>query len=81
MQKPQDPNPGSKYSIDAPFCEPIVRCDACQQINFLDKVKQKGGCHYCGNNRVKNVLTMTPDEMRKIKDEVDPEFLALFEEA
>ena len=70
-----------KYSKDAPFEDPIIRCDSCQAIFLREKIHKFGCCPECGNRRVRNVLVMKPDEFRKVKEMgIDPEFLALFEE-
>ncbi len=66
------------YSKDGPFRDPIVRCDACQSIVKLE-VLHRNGCCPCGNTRVRNLQSLTGDEMEKCKKwEVDPDFLALF---
>ena len=69
-----------KYSKEAPFEDPIVRCCECNKIVIKLKLKEQGMCPYCGNRRVRNVLTMSDEEMTKLKDQgVDTAFIALFE--
>lgn len=75
------------------FNDPIVRCTDCLSLVHRIYISKKGGCHHCGNRRMKNVLTMKPEEMSKIIDgsinfeldkkdwwPMDPAFLGLFEE-
>ena len=72
MEKPN-------YDKDGPFGDPIVRCTECQKIVYRDTIKVMGMCS-CGNRRVRNVLTLSEDEMADLKEKgIDPEFLALFE--
>lgn len=69
---------GAKTQQDFP--DPIVRCDSCQAIVYRKHLHKLGCCPECGNRRVRNVLTLKPKEMKRLKkDGVDPEFLSLFE--
>lgn len=70
-----------KYSKDAPFTDPVVRCDSCQVVVRAETIRKLGMCPDCGNRRVKNVLMMKPEEMARCKEwGVDPEWIALFHE-
>lgn len=69
-----------KYDKAAPFNDPIVRCDSCHKVVVRQHLHIMGSCPYCGNRKVRNVLTMTEEEMHQLKKwQVDPEFIALFE--
>jgi hypothetical protein len=71
-----------KYHRDGPFDDPIVRCTECQSIIYRDTLGKMGMCSKCGNRRVRNVLSLNPEEMQAAKDrKIDPQFLALFEES
>ena len=66
------------YSKDGPFKDPIVRCDSCRKIVQVKVLKKIGKCP-CGNLRVKNLQTLTEEEMEKCKSwGIDPVFLGLF---
>jgi hypothetical protein len=68
-----------KYGKDAPFSDPVVRCDSCSRLLKRSQLHALGMCD-CGNRRVRNVLSMTPDEWETIKTwELDPDWLALFQ--
>ena len=70
----------SKYSKDGAFEEPIVRCDSCHTMLFVEDIKKTGKC-LCGCRKVRNVQTITSEEVKILKErDVDPAFLALFEE-
>jgi len=70
----------TKYSKDGPFRDPVVRCDSCQRLLFREQVQKYGGC-FCGSKRIRNVRSFTPEERElMIQKNVDPDFLALFEE-
>ena len=70
-----------KYDKDGPFNDPVIRCCDCQALIYRTVLRDKGTCPKCGNRRVRNVLAMSDEEMVALKrDEVDPEFLALFQE-
>ena len=69
------------YGKDDPFADPVVRCDSCQKLLFVDDLKKMGMCE-CGNRKVKNVQTLKSEEVDLMKERnVSPEFLSLFEEA
>jgi len=69
-----------KYDVDGPFMDPIVRCCDCAKIIMREAIKKFGSCPSCGNRRVRNVLSMTPEEFEKLKEKnIDPDYLALFE--
>jgi len=68
------------YDKDGPFGDPIVRCCDCSKIVYRTQVQKFGQCPKCGNRRVRNVSTLSEEEMAELKKkDVDPEFLALFE--
>jgi len=69
-----------KYDKDAPFEDPVLRCDSCQALIQREQVHRLGMCSKCGNRRVRNVILMTETEMAEVKGwNVDPEWIALFE--
>ena len=71
----------AKYGKDRDFNDPVVRCDGCQKILYREELAAHGMCIHCGSRRVRNCLTLTIDEFIKMKNhDVDPAFLALFEE-
>lgn len=55
------------YLKDGPFKEPVIRCDGCSRLILLETVKNIGGCNHCGNRRIRNVQTITEDEMPQVK--------------
>ena len=68
------------YDADGPFNDPIVRCCDCQTMIFRTTLQKQGCCPKCGIRRVKNVLTLSSEEIDKLnKKGVDPAFIALFE--
>ena len=70
-----------KYHQDEPFADPIIMCDSCQEIQLTETVKDRGRCEKCGNRKFRNVQVINVDMIKKIKGmNLDPEFLALFEE-
>jgi len=69
-----------KYHKDAPFQDPVLRCDSCQKLMLNTIMHALGKCPNCGNRKVRNVTTMNNDEYDWMKEKnIDPEFLALFE--
>lgn len=69
----------SKYGKDAAFADPVVRCDSCQELIFIEDLHKLGSC-YCGHRRVRNCMTLTSEEIAKMKQHaVDDAFIALFE--
>lgn len=69
-----------KYSKDAPFDDPVVRCTECQRLVHREEVAEVGCCPGCGNRRMRNVLAMSGEEMSALSVRgIDPDFLALFE--
>jgi DNA polymerase II large subunit len=69
-----------KYSNDGAFTDPVVRCCDCSRILLREQIQKSGGCSYCGNRRVRNVLNMTGDEMAELKTKgIDEGFISLFE--
>jgi hypothetical protein len=70
----------AKYSKDAPFEDPVVRCDSCQTLLLVTKLRELGRCGKCGSHKVRNVFAFTPEERAEmIVWGVDEEFLKLFE--
>jgi len=71
-----------KYSPDnLEFADPVVRCCDCSSLIIRKALQTEGGCPKCGNKRVRNVLTLSKEEMGKLRgrEDIDPDFLALFE--
>ena len=69
-----------KYDRDGPFNDPILRCCDCQSLVFRDSIKTHGSCPKCANRRLRNVLSLSEEEMAALKEKnIDPEFLGLYE--
>lgn len=73
-----------KYSKDGDFKEPILKCESCNKVVLLTDLRKIGMCPFCGNTRVRNIRTMTEEDMTTVKrwieeGKCDPEWLALFE--
>ena len=67
-----------KYDKDAPFNDPVVRCDSCNKIIRLETLKDLGMCS-CGNRKIRNLQTFSKEEEAQMLEwGVDPAFLALF---
>ena len=61
--------------------DPVLRCDSCNKLVWLEKIHKSHFCPYCGNKRFRSMLNFSQIESDEMKDKgVDPEFLALFEE-
>lgn len=76
--------PEQKYSKDGPFNDPVLMCDACQELLLKAELHKVGSCKYCSNTRVRNVRVLTVekfDQMKKWAEEgvIDPDFIKLFE--
>ncbi len=76
--------PEQRYSKDGPFNDPLVRCDKCQELLFVNQIKRLGGCTRCGNTRVGNVRVLNEDEMTKAnawvqEGKLDGAWLSLFQ--
>lgn len=70
-----------KYHQDEAFADPIVMCDSCQEIQLTANVNDRGRCEKCGNRKFRNVQLINDQMIEKVKKmNLDPEFLALFEE-
>lgn len=68
-----------KYHKDAPFQDPVVRCDSCSEIVLVSTLKKLGSCK-CGNRKIRNLQAFTPEEKAQMEAwGVDPAFLAQFE--
>lgn len=68
-----------KYSKDGPFTDPVVRCDSCNRILMVAKLKELGAC-ICGSRKVKNLRGYNLQEQVAMQEwGIDPDFLALFE--
>lgn len=69
-----------KYGMDAPFEDPLVRCDGCKKMILFRGFMEVGRCPECGSNRIRNLQLMTQVEHdMALKWGVDPDFMALFE--
>jgi hypothetical protein len=67
------------YESDGPFNDPVVRCDSCQRILMVAKLRDIGGC-ICGSRKVRNLKGFDDKEEALMKEwEIDPAFLRLFE--
>ena len=73
-------SPEAKYGKDAPFNDPVVRCDSCRNLIFTDTLRKDGHCNHCGNRKVREVRFLDQHEMDVLKARnVDPDFLAMFQ--
>ena len=55
-----------RYSHDGEFSEPLVRCDSCAKLIFSKQLTKRGMCE-CGNTRVRNVRSLTGEELETAK--------------
>jgi hypothetical protein len=70
----------SKYTVDGPFNDPVVRCCECQSLIHRGTISKQGCCPGCGSKRVKSAINFNEKEMETLKKGgIDPEFLKLFE--
>ena len=70
------------YSDDGPFTEPVVRCNECRKVLMMEKLLETGSCKYCGCRKVAKVKSLNDEDLRLVRLwGVDPEWLALFQEA
>lgn len=69
-----------KYSDDGKFEDPIVRCDSCNKLIDRAGLLQVGMCPHCGHRKVRKVLQFAESEIQWARENLDPEFMALFEE-
>lgn len=68
-----------KYSKDGQFSDPVVRCDSCQRLLLVEKLKTMGAC-VCGGRKVRNVRSCNEEELKAMTQwGIDPEFITLFE--
>ncbi len=72
-----------KFSFDGPFNDPVLMCDACQELVLKKVVHKVGMCPECSNTRLRNVRTMNAKRYQQLKEwadsgEIDPDFLHLF---
>lgn len=69
----------SMYGKDAPFHDPVVRCDSCNKIIRTSTLRQLGMCE-CGNRKIRNLQTFTSEERTTMEGwGIDPEFFAQFQ--
>jgi hypothetical protein len=74
----------AEYSKDAPFNDPVVRCDACQTLLLMAEVHQIGQCSRCSGTKVRNLRgTLTVPDCETLiawrdAGTIDPEFVKLF---
>ena len=72
-------NDMEKYSKDAPFTDPVVRCDSCGKIIRTATLRKLGMCK-CGNRKVRNLQTYTSEEKKQMEEwGIDPDFFAIFQ--
>ena len=70
-----------KYGPEQGFHDPVVRCDSCQKLLTMQKLRDLGRCPDCGGRKVRNVFSLSKDERATLeRNQVDPDFLALFEQ-
>jgi len=72
----------NKYEAknQADFKDPVMRCDSCAKLVFLEKIHKFHYCTHCGNKRFKSVHMINEEEMKDLRAKgIDEEFLALFE--
>ena len=69
----------NKYDKDAPFADPVVRCDSCNRLILTDQLHKNGLC-ICGNKKVRAVLSFNFREYLKMRFwwRIDPEYLKTF---
>lgn len=73
---------GKPYSDDGPFGEPVVRCNECRKVLLVEKLLETGSCKHCGCRKVCKVKSLNDDDLPLIRLwDVDPAWLALFQEA
>ncbi len=62
------------------FTDPVVRCCECQNIMDRSDVQKYAGCPECGSKRVRNVTTLSEEEIAELREvSAYTEFLELFE--
>jgi len=68
-----------KYDKEAPFEDPVVRCDACKKIVRMTDLRKLGMCS-CGNRKVRAMLAFNFWEYLKMRFlwKIDPEYLKIF---
>jgi hypothetical protein len=68
-----------KYDKEAPFADPVVRCDSCGKLMRTEELHKNGICQ-CGNRKVRAILSFNWREKMLMKYwwRIDPEYLALF---
>jgi len=59
-----------RYSHDGEFIDPLVRCDSCSELIFLNQLNKLGMCE-CGNRRVRNVITLKEEELQQAREWVE----------
>lgn len=69
------------YGKDGDFNDPVVRCDSCQKLLRMERLRDRGKCT-CGARKVRNVQSFTAEERGKMDGwGIDPAFIALFQES
>lgn len=76
--------PDQKFSKDGPFNDPVVQCDACQELLLREELQSHGMCMHCSNTRVRNVRIMSMEKFDQMKNwasegKIDADFIKLFE--
>lgn len=65
-----------KYSKDAPFADPVLRCNSCKNLVRVEYLRKNGSCP-CGGRRMLEVRTLTGEEANKLRKEF-PDFVDVF---
>lgn len=75
------PTTEGPYADAAPsFNDPVLRCDGCQKLVWVETITKIGMCPHCSRRKYHKVSTFNSVEKKWMEDnEVDPEFLKLFE--
>jgi hypothetical protein len=68
-----------KYDKDAPFEDPVVRCDSCSRLILTKQLHKTGVCQ-CGNRKVRAILGFNLKEylIMRFWWKIDPMYLKMF---
>jgi len=71
----------NNFSDKEGFSDPILRCDSCNKTVMVTKVHKFGFCNHCGNKRFRQVINLSEEEMKNLKElNVSQDFLNNFKE-